>query len=110
MRSSYYLEEAATEFDIQGLELDWTCVAWDADFRFNNSHWEYKKFRGSAWQNVNDEIRRQYLKNAYRVLLIRARQGMIIFVPKGNNDDMTRKPESYDSTYTYLRDIGLPTI
>lgn len=110
VRSSYYLEEAATEFDIQGLELDWACVAWEADFRFNNSHWEYKNFRGSAWQNVNDAIRRQYLKNAYRVLLTRARQGMIIFVPEGNSDDMTRKPEFYDSTYTYLRDIGLPTI
>ncbi len=69
VRSSYYLEEAATEFDIQGLELDWTCVAWEADFRFNNSHWEYKNFRGSAWQNVSDVTRRQYLKNAYRVLL-----------------------------------------
>lgn len=110
VRSSYYLEEAATEFDIQGLELDWTCVAWEADFRFNNSHWEYKNFRGSAWQNVNDATRRQYLKNAYRVLLTRARQGMIIFVPEGNNDDMTRKPEFYDSTYKYLRNIGLPTI
>ena len=110
VRSSYYLEEAATEFDIQGLELDWICVAWEADFRFNNSHWEYKNFRGSSWQNVNDVTRRQYLKNAYRVLLTRARQGMIIFVPEGNNDDMTRKSEFYDSTFTYLRDIGLPTI
>lgn len=110
VRSSYYLEEAATEFDIQGLELDWTCVAWEADFRFNNSHWEYKNFRGSAWQNVNDETRRQYLKNAYRVLLTRARQGMIIFVPEGNNEDMTRKPEFYDSTYDYLRGIGIPII
>ena len=110
VRSSYYLEEAATEFDIQGLELDWTCVAWEADFRFNNSRWEYKNFRGSAWQNVNDVTRSQYLKNAYRVLLTRARQGMVIFVPEGNNEDMTRKPEFYDSTYNYLKGIGLPTI
>jgi DUF2075 family protein len=110
IRSSYYLEEVATEFDIQGLELDWTCVAWEADFRYNNSCWEYKKFRGTAWQNVNDPTRRQYLKNAYRVLLTRARQGMIIFVPEGHNEDATRKAEFYDSTYNYLRDIGLPTI
>lgn len=110
VRSSYYLEEAATEFDIQGLELDWTCVAWDADFRFNKLHWEHKNFRGSTWQNVNDPTRRQYLKNAYRVLLTRARQGMIIFVPEGNNGDMTRKPEFYDSTYLYLKEIGLPTV
>ena len=110
VRSSYYLEEAATEFDIQGLELDWICVAWDADFRFNNSHWEYKNFRGSTWQNVKDGTRRQYLKNAYRVLLTRARQGMIIYVPEGNSDDKTRKPKFYDSTYTYLSEIGMPTI
>jgi len=110
VRSSYYLEEAATEFDIQGLELDWTCVAWEADFRFNNTHWEYKNFRGTAWQNVNDVKRQQYLKNAYRVLLTRARQGMIIFVPEGSNNDMTRKPEFYDPTYMYLMEIGLPTI
>ncbi len=110
VRSSYYLEEAATEFDIQGLELDWTCVAWEADFRFNNSHWEYKNFRGTAWQNINDPIRRQYLKNAYRVLLTRARQGMIIFVPEGNCDDVTRKTEFYDSTFNYLKEIGLPCV
>jgi len=111
IRSSYYLEEAATEFDIQGLELDWTCVAWDADFRFNNTHWEYKNFRGSNWQNVNDETRQQYLKNAYRVLLTRARQGMVIFVPEGSSDeDITRKNEFYDATYNYLKEVWLPTI
>jgi DUF2075 family protein len=110
IRSSYYLEEAATEFDIQGLELDWACVAWDADFRFNNRHWEYKNFRGSNWQNVNDETRQQYLKNAYRVLLTRARQGMVIFVPEGSGEDITRKNEFYDATYNYLKEVGLPTI
>jgi len=107
VRSSYYLEEAATEFDIQGLELDWTCVAWDADFRFYNENWIYKKFRGSTWQNVNDKTRRQYLKNAYRVLLTRARQGMIIFIPEGNDEDITRECDFYDQTYNYLRAIGL---
>lgn len=110
VRSSYYLEEVATEFDIQGLELDWTCVAWDADFRYYKNHWEYKNFRGSSWQNINDPTRQKYLKNAYRVLLTRARQGMIIFVPEGSNQDMTRKTEYYDSTYEYLSDIGLQTI
>ena len=108
IRSSYCLEEAATEFDIQGLELDWTCVAWDADFRFSNNKWEYKKFRGANWQNVNDATRRQYLKNAYRVLLTRARQGMIIFIPEGNNEDHTRQCTFYDQTYNFLRAIGLP--
>ena len=110
IRSSHYLEEAATEFDIQGLELDWICVAWDADFRFDNTRWEYKSFRGSSWQNVNAETRRQYLKNAYRVLLTRARQGMIIFVPEGDANDITRKPEIYDSTFNFLKEVGLPYI
>jgi len=108
VRSSFCLEEAATEFDIQGLELDWTCVAWDADFRFYNNDWIYKKFRGSTWQNVKDKTRRQYLKNAYRVLLTRARQGMIIFIPEGNDKDITRQCEFYDQTYNYLRTLGLP--
>ncbi len=110
VRSSFYLEEVATEFDIQGLELDWTCVAWDADFRYNKTHWEYKSFRGTSWQNVNDATRQQYLKNAYRVLLTRARQGMIIFVPDGDNDDITRKTEFYDYTFNYLATIGFPLI
>ena len=110
VRSSYYLEEAATEFDIQGLELDWVCVAWGADFRYNKKNWEYKSFRGSTWQNVNDDIRKKYLKNAYRVLLTRARQGMIIFLPEGDKNDITRRPEYYDSTYEFFDEIGLKTI
>jgi hypothetical protein len=108
VRSSYYLEEVATEFDIQGLELDWTCVAWDADFRIKKGAWDYKKFRGTAWQNVNNIIRRQYLKNAYRVLLTRARQGMILFIPEGDDNDMTRLCEFYDPTFSYLKEIGFP--
>jgi len=110
IRSSYYLEEAATEFDIQGLELDWTCVCWDADLRFNDGQWEYKNFRGTAWNNVNDEIRRLYLKNAYRVLLTRARQGMVIFVPEGDPSDHTRQPEFYDQTAEYLMQCGIPLL
>ncbi len=110
VRSSYFLEETATEFEIQGLELDWICVAWDADFRFNNSHWEYKQFKGTTWQNINDKTNQQYLKNTYRVLLTRARQGIIIFVPEGDKDDKTRLPEFYDSTFNYLKNIGFPCI
>ena len=110
IRSSYYLEDVATEFDIQGLELDWTCVCWDADLRYRNSNWEYMNFKGTKWQNVNDDIRKLYLKNAYRVLLTRARQGMVIFIPKGDEIDPTRKPVIYDDTYNYLKSIGIPTI
>ena len=110
IRSSYFLEEAATEFDIQGLELDWTCVCWDADLRLNNRQWQYKSFRGTSWNNINDDIRKLYLKNAYRVLLTRARQGMVIFVPEGDPSDHTRQPEFYDQTAEYLMQCGIPLI
>jgi DUF2075 family protein len=106
IRSSYFLEDVATEFDIQGLELDWTCVAWDADLRYVNTGWQYKRFRGTNWQNIKDDTSKLYLKNAYRVLLTRARQGMVIFIPYGDPYDRTRKPEFYDGTYQYLKSIG----
>lgn len=109
-RSSYYLEDAATEFQVQGLELDWTCVTWDADLRLHDRGWSYHDFRGSRWMNVNSVENRRYLLNAYRVLLTRARQGMVIFVPPGNRNDQTRMPEYYDSTFEYLRDLGITTI
>lgn len=107
VRSSYYLEDVATEFHIQGLELDWTCVAWDADLRYSRSGWVYKSFRGNRWQNVSSVERRKYLKNAYRVLLTRARQGMVVVVPTGDVDDPTRLPHYYDATFEYLKGIGL---
>lgn len=107
IRSSYFLEDVATEFDIQGLEVDWTCVAWDADLRHDGDGWLYKSFRGTAWQEVRDKNARLYLKNAYRVLLTRARQGMVIYVPDGNASDATRQLAYYDKTYEYLRSIGI---
>jgi hypothetical protein len=110
IRSAFYLEDVATEFQIQGLELDWTCVAWDGDLRFNQAGWEYHCFRGSHWQTIKNEKNQQYLKNAYRVLLTRARQGMVLFVPEGNTKDHTRSSEYYDHTYEYLRDIGIPAL
>ena len=110
IRSSYYLEDVATEFDVQGLELDWSCVTWDADFRYTKGGWENKSFVGSKWQNINKLERQSFQKNAYRVLLTRARQGMVIFVPEGDYLDQTRKPEFYDSTYDYLEKIGFDII
>jgi hypothetical protein len=110
IRSSYFLEDVATEFDIQGLELDWTCVAWDADLRHNGEEWLLRSFRGAKWQTVNDEDSKRYLKNAYRVLLTRARQGMVIFVPYGSSQDETRQPHFYDETFKYLRSLGLKEI
>ncbi|MEO6394180.1 MAG: DUF2075 domain-containing protein [Pyrinomonadaceae bacterium] len=107
VRSSYFLEDVATEFHCQGLELDWTCVAWDADLRYSHSNWQTYSFRSASWQNVNKPERKQFLKNAYRVLLTRARQGMVIVVPTGENADATRKPAYYDETYEYLKHVGL---
>lgn len=107
VRSSYYLEDIATEFDIQGLELDWTCVCWGADMRYSNNSWEYKRFKGTKWQNVNNYQTRQYIMNKYRVLLTRAREGLIIWVPPGDSSDPTRKPEFYDGIATYLNLCGI---
>jgi hypothetical protein len=107
IRSSYYLEDCATEFQVQGLELDSTIVTWDADLRYDRTHWTYHDFRGKRWQVVRADERKMYLKNAYRVLLTRARQGMVIFVPPGNDDDATRPPAYYDATFEFLRDVGL---
>jgi hypothetical protein len=109
-RSSFYMEDAATEFQVQGLEVDWACVTWDADLRYAGDGWNCHSFRGSRWQNVNKPDARQYLLNAYRVLLTRARQGMVICVPLGDPTDPTRSPGYYDKTYDYLRTIGVQTI
>jgi hypothetical protein len=110
VRSSYYLEDPATEFDIQGLELDWVGVCWDADFRSISGKWQFHRFAGTRWQNINDENRRVYLTNAYRVLLTRARQGMVIYVPKGDLIDATRPPEFYNGTAAFLSECGLPAL
>lgn len=107
VRSSYYLEDVVTEFDIQGLELDWACVTWDADFRYKQGDWEYRSFVGDRWNQIRKKERTVYLKNAYRVLLTRARQGMVIVVPEGDPMDRTRRSEYYDSTFEYLKGIGL---
>lgn len=110
VRSSLFLEDAATEFDIQGLELDWTCLVWDGDFRYTPDGWNHNSFRGSKWQKIRQPEAQAYQLNAYRVLMTRARQGMIICIPEGNEDDHTRLPEFYDGTYEYLKSIGLEEI
>jgi len=107
VRSSQYLEDCATEFQVQGLELDWACVTWDADLRFGAQGWAHHDFRGNRWQNIHSDENRRNLKNAYRVLLTRARQGMAIFVPPGASDDPTRSPAYYDGTFNYLRELGI---
>ena len=123
-RSSNYLEDAATEIQVQGLELDYTCVLWDADMQYKNGKWQYYRFNGQTeWRAITNDTeskleRMKYMLNAYRVLLTRARSGMIICVPEGNPhktingfwEDSTRKPEYYDGTYKYLKSLGLEEI
>lgn len=114
--SSDYLEVALNEFFVQGLEIDYAAVMWDADFRYNpnTKDWKYFCFDGKQkWSEKNEpkhEIKRFYMKNAYRVLLTRARLGMVIFVPEGSKTDKTRSPEFYDDTYEYLKSIGIEEI
>ena len=132
IRSSLFLEDAATEFDVQGLELDYAAIVWDGDMIYDPDHvvlskkdrkkpeliqgpWTQRSFNGGVWQNVASDMRRMYQLNAYRVLLTRARQGMVICVPTGNSTknidgsylDPTRVPLFYDSTYEYLKSLGI---
>ena len=123
-RSSNYLEDAATEIQVQGLELDYTCVLWDADMRYANGEWRFYRFNGQTkWveQRGDTESKQElikYMLNAYRVLLTRARMGMVICVPYGNAnktvsgywEDSTRLPEYYNGTYEYLKSLGIEEI
>lgn len=105
--SSYFMEIAASEFDIQGLEIDYAIIAWEADYRYKDGEFNYHQFRGGKWQNVHSPTNRKYLENGYRVLLTRARQGYVIYVPMGSEDDITRPPRFYDQTYEYLLSSGI---
>ena len=100
----------ATQFDIQGLELDWAGVCWDADLRRVGGEWQFHAFKGTKSQNIRNEVNRTYLLNTYRVLLTRARQGFVIFVPKGDDSDQTRPSSFYDETFTYLKRCGLKEV
>ena len=110
VRSSDALEDAATEFDVQGLELDWACLCWDANLRRSDHGWEMLQFRGSQWQTVNDASRRSYIANSYRVLLTRARQGLVVFVPKGSEIDQTRSPKHYEGIFEFLLSCGFACV
>ena len=123
-RSSNYLEDAATEIQVQGLELDYTCLLWDADMRYEDGKWHFYRFnRQTKWIEVlptseSKQDLMKYMLNAYRVLLTRARAGMVICVPEGNGrknrsgfwEDSTRLPEYYEGTYQYLKSLGLEEI
>ena len=110
IRSSAYLEHAATESQIHGLELDWTCVCWGADLRHDSASWQFKKLHGNAWMN-EDNARNQILQlNKYHILLSRAREGMVVWVPPGDESDATRQPGFYDGTFEYLKACGIPEL
>lgn len=108
--SSFYLEVAASEFKVQGLEIDYGILAWDADMRIQNGKFAFYHFRGTNWCTVNAEQKRRYMKNAYRVLLTRARQGLIIYIPEGSDIDVTAAKEFYDETCRYFKEIGIEEI
>lgn len=110
IRSSYFLEEVATEFDIQGLEIDWACVAWGGNFHIESSAWQYLSFKGTKWQSIKQPDAKEFLKNTYRVLLTRARQGMVIFIPEGDILDHTRPEKFYEGTWDYLKSLGIKEI
>ena len=110
VRSSPFLELAATEFAVQGLELDWAGVCWDADFRRTREAWAFQAFKGTKWQRVKDVTTQRYMLNKYRVLLTRAREGMVIWIPEGSHADETRSPHLYDETAKYLCACGVETI
>ena len=114
IRSSYFLEAVASEFETQGLELDYAIVAWDADLRIENGKWAHYQMSNRLtppnWSRIRSENNIIYLTNAYRVLLTRARQGFVIYVPEGVDDDITRKHEIYDPTFDYLKSIGIPEL
>ncbi len=114
IRSSFFMEAVASEFETQGLELDYAIIAWDADLRFVNGQWKCFSMSNRKtppnWSPVGSFNNIIYFTNAYRVLLTRARQGFVIFIPYGNTNDATRLPEFYDGTFEYLKSIGIPVI
>lgn len=110
VRSSHYLETPATEFGIQGLELDWTAVCWDLDLQPSAESWRIQAFKGTRWEEVHDLRRRRYVVNKYRVLLTRAREGMILWVPEGEESDHTRPPRCYDRIANFLTECGIPEL
>ena len=103
-------KDASNEFEVQGLELDWVCVCWNANFLCADGAWVARQFKGTVGQNVADATRPMFIANSYRVLLTRAHQDMVIFVPRGDDRDRTPRSEVYDSIYAYLRSCGLPEL
>jgi len=110
VRSSNFLELALSEFGIQGLEVDWSCVAWGADLTRTQGEWDLRRFRGTTWQAVRSPEDRAYVINRYRVLLTRAREGMALWIPPGSPTDPTRPPTRFNALEAYLLSCGVKTL
>jgi DUF2075 family protein len=110
VRASSKLEVAATQFEVQGLELDWVGLCWGEDFTWNGSEWDFHRFNNKQWKPLNDKTKQQYLRNAYRVLLTRARQGIIIYVPEPELVDRSRLRADLDATFEFLLQCGAQEI
>jgi hypothetical protein len=106
VRSSYRLEVAATEFECQGLELDFACLCWAGDMVVVRGLWQPRRFSGNRWMPVRNAANRGYALNKYRVLLTRAREGLLIWVPKGSMTDITRNPSELDEVARCLVAAG----
>jgi hypothetical protein len=111
-RSSSSLEVAATEFECQGLEVDWAGVCWGDDMAFDRDakQWDPRRFVGTRWTASATPASRRYILNKYRVLLTRARRGFVIWVPPGAAGDPTRKPRRLDATADFFIQCGVRPI
>ena len=110
VRSASYLERAANERKIQGMELDWSCVCWGADLRHDATGWHYLKFAGNAWENIEDDQEKTFLLNRYRILLSRAKNGMVIWVPPGDEFDKSTLPRFYNGVAEFMQNCGIPKL
>jgi hypothetical protein len=110
VRSSNFLELAITEFGVQGLEVDWACIAWGGDLTRQADTWRTRSFRGSRWATVSDSEEREFVLNRYRVLLTRAREGIVIWIPPGDAEDQSRDPRLYQGVFDYLSGCGVRSI
>jgi hypothetical protein len=107
-RSASMLEVAATEFECQGLELDWVGVAWGGDLMFDVTGWRTRRFAGTKWLSVETQVGRRFILNKYRVLLTRARRGMVLWIPPGSATDSTLAAKHFDATAEFLGACGIP--
>lgn len=109
VRSSSALEVAGTQFEVQGLELDWVGLCWGEDFLWNGSQWEVRKFNNKIWKPQKNPSKAAFVKNGYRVLLTRARQRLAIYVPCASLNDATRMGSSLETTAAWLLHCGAET-